>query len=151
MNGFGQITTRRLGPIKHHRDQVHLAESFLEGIEYGLPLLREPSENQKPKILFVLIIGLVIFGAVASEGVLWMVGIGVIVGAFVVVVVGVAEVWVARRCPKCRSRRALEATGATRNRRGFWAVDSEWRCKLCGHTLWRMRWMGLETGLRRRS
>ncbi len=118
------------------------------------PTSEEPSENQKPKILFVLIIGLVIFGGLvifAVEGVLWMVGIGAIVGAFVVVVVGGAEVWVARRCPKCRNRKALEATGATRNRRGFWTVDSEWRCKLCGHTLWRMRWMGLETGLRRRS
>ena len=40
------------------------------------------------------------------------------------------------RCLQCKSKKALEKTGATRGSGWFKGGQVEWRCKFCGYCRW---------------
>ena len=41
-------------------------------------------------------------------------------------------------CPECRTRRTLEWTGTERSLKRY--GEKEFRCRRCGHTVWRRVW-----------
>ena len=47
------------------------------------------------------------------------------------------RIWLDSRCPECRERRALEPTGHEQAGDFFKRAQTQWRCKYCGHEVWK--------------
>ena len=41
------------------------------------------------------------------------------------------------KCPACRRTHAIERTGRIQKRGFFYSDLEEWKCKYCGHRMWR--------------